>query len=156
MKSHKKTIIFCTVFNLFFEYSMRGIIELVTRPLLLMVISIIYFTLFIMLEDLITRYKFEDKHLILLACCFGSIYVCVISSTAFLINPWFFGINIGVLLFVSVVWWAFYQTLFPLYLARRLFHRDWEHKMLSNQGWILTIGLKILAIFLISLSPATV
>ena len=109
-----------------------------------------------MLEDLIRRYRFEDKQIILLACCFGSIYVCVISSTAFLINPWFFGINIGVLLFVSIVWWAFYQTLFPFYLAQRLFHRDWDHKMLSNKGWFLALGLNFFAIFLISLSPATV
>lgn len=109
-----------------------------------------------MLEDLITRYRLEDKSLILLACCFGSIYVCVISSSAFLVNPWFFGVNLGVLLFVSIVWWAFYQTLFPFYLAQRLFHRNWEHKRLSKTGWSVALGFNFLAIFLISLSPATV
>lgn len=156
MKTHQKTILFCTVFNLFFEYSMRGIYQLITRPLLFLVILTVYLTLFIMLEDLITQFKFEDKHLILFACCFGTIYPCVISSSPFLINPWFFGLNLGNLLFVSIVWWAFFQTLFPLYLARRLFGRDWEHQELSWLKWVLVLFFNVLAIFLISLSPATV
>ena len=54
MKSHKKNIIFCTIFNLFFEYSMRGVIELGARPALFLIILIIYISLFTMLEDLIT------------------------------------------------------------------------------------------------------
>ena len=156
MKSHKKTILFCTGFNLFFEYSMRGIYQLITRPLLFLVILTIYLTLFIMLEDLITRFRFEDKHMILFACFFGTIYPCVISSSPFLVNPWFFGLNLGNLLFVSIVWWVFFQTLFPLYLARRLFGRDWEHQQLSIVKWVLVLLFNVFAIFLISLSPATV
>jgi hypothetical protein len=108
-----------------------------------------------MIEDLITRFKFEDKHLILFAGCFGTIYPCVISSSPFLVNPWFFGLNLGNLLFVSIVWWVFFQTLFPLYLARRLFYRNWEHKQLSWLKWMLVLSFNVLAIFIISLSPAT-
>ncbi len=156
MKSHYKTILFCTVFNLCFEYSMRGIYQLITRPLLFVVILTVYLTLFIMLEDVITRFKFEDKHLILFAGCFGTVYPCVISSSPFLVNPWFFGLNLGNLLFVSIVWWVFFQTLFPLYLARRLFGRDWEHQQLSWFKWVLVLFFNVLAIFLIRLSPATV
>ncbi len=156
MESFKKTILFCTIFNLFFEYSCRGINELIAKPFLFLALLTIYTTLFMMLEDLITRFRFEDKHMILLACCFGSIYVCVLSSAVFIINPWFFGVNLGTLLFVSIVWWAFYQTLFPFYLAHRLFSRDWEHKFLSNKKWSIILGLNIFAIFLFMLSPATV
>ena len=146
---------FCTVFNLFFELSLRGIRELLSRPMLFIVILIIYLTLFIMLEDLITRFKFEDKHVVLFSSCYGTLYF-FISSNIYSINPWFFGVNIGMLLFVSIVWWAFYQTLFPLYLSNRLFSRNWNHKYLSTIKWIMFLGFHLLANFLIIISPATV
>ncbi|MHA1257960.1 MAG: hypothetical protein ACTSPS_20450 [Promethearchaeota archaeon] len=60
------------------------------------------------------------------------------------------------LLFVSIVWWAFYQTLFPLYLSHRLFSRDWNHDYLSKVKWIIVFGVHLLANFLIVISPATV
>lgn len=107
-----------------------------------------------MLEDLITRFKFEDKHVILFACCYGTLYFLV-SSSIYMINPWFFGVNIGILLFVSIVWWAFYQILFPLYLSHRLFSRNWDHKQLSIAKWTIIIILHSLANFLIIISPAT-
>lgn len=108
-----------------------------------------------MLEDLITRFKFEDKHVILFSSCYGTLYF-FISSNIYSINPWFFGVNIGMLLFVSIVWWAFYQTLFPLYLSRRLFSRDWNHMHLSTIKWIIVLVLHMFANFLIIISPATV
>ncbi len=156
MKSHNKTIIFCVVFNLFFEVSLRGIYEMMTRPLLLLDLILIYLTLFIMLEDLITRYRFEDKQIILFFGCFGSIYVCAVASSAFLINPWFFGVNIGLLLFIAIVWWAFYQAIFPLFLSQRMYPRDWNHNLLSKKAWGFTLGLFMFGNFLIILSPATV
>ena len=146
---------FCTIFNLFFELSLRGINELLIRPMLFLVILIIYLTLFIMIEDLITRYNFEDKHVILFSSCYGTLYF-FISSNIYSINPWFFGVNLGMLLFVSIVWWAFYQILFPLYLSHRLFSRDWNHEYLSKAKWIIVIGFHLLANFLIVISPATV
>ena len=87
---------------------MRGIYQLITRPLLFLVILTVYLTLFIMLEDLITRFRFEDKHMILFACFFGTIYPCVISSSPFLVNPWFFGLNLGNLLFVCLLFWEIF------------------------------------------------
>ena len=154
IKPQTKTILFCTIFNLFFEYSLRGINELLTKPLLFCVLVVIYLTLFIMLEDLITRFGFEDKHVVLFACCYGTLYF-IISSSIYMINPWFFGVNIGILLFVSIVWWAFYQTLFPLYLSHRFIARDWDHKRLSIIKWIIALGLHFFANLLIIISPAT-
>ena len=155
IKSKLKTILFCTIFNLFFELSLRGITELLIRPILFIVILIIYLTLFIMLEDFITRYKFEDKHVVLFSSCYGTLYF-FISSNIYSINPWFFGVNLGMLLFVSIVWWAFYQTLFPLYLSHRLFSRDWNRDYLSKAKWIIALGFHLLANFLIVINPATV
>ena len=60
------------------------------------------------------------------------------------------------LLFVSIVWWAFYQTLFPLYISHRLFSRDWNHEYLTKVKWIIVLVFHLLANFLIVLSPATV
>lgn len=108
-----------------------------------------------MLEDFIARYKFEDKHVVLFSSCYGTLYF-FISSNIYSINPWFFGVNLGMLLFVSIVWWAFYQTLFPLYLSHRLFSRDWNHDYLSKVKWIIVFGVHLLANFLIVISPATV
>jgi len=102
--------------------------------MLFIVILIIYLTLFI---------------------CYGTLYF-FISSNIYSINPWFFGVNLGMLLFVSIVWWAFYQTLFPLYLSHRLFSRDWNHDYLSKVKWIIVFGVHLLANFLIVISPATV
>jgi len=108
-----------------------------------------------MLEDLITRYKFEDKHVVLFSSCYGTLYF-FISSNIYSINPWFFGVNIGMLLFIIIIWWAFYQTLFPLSLSHRFFSRDWNHKYLSKTKWIMVLGFHLLANFLIVISPATV
>ena len=108
-----------------------------------------------MLEDFITRYKFEDKHVVLFSSCYGTLYF-FISSNIYSINPWFFGVNLGMLLFVSIVWWAFYQTLFPLYLSHRLFSRDWNRDYLSKSKWIIVFGVHLLANFLIVISPATI
>jgi len=108
-----------------------------------------------MLEDFIARYKFEDKHVVLFSSCYGTLYF-FISSNIYSINPWFFGVNLGMLLFVSIVWWAFYQTLFPLYLSHRLFSRDWNRDYLSKAKWIIVFGVHLLANFLIVISPATI
>jgi len=154
IKPHTKTILFCTIFNLLFECSLRGINELLTKLLLFCVLTVIYLTLFIMIEDLITRFKFEDKHVILFACCYGTLYF-LISSSIYMVNPWFLGVNIGILLFVSIVWWAFYQILFPLYLSHRLFSRNWDHKRLSTGKWMILLVLHFFVNFLIVISPAT-
>ncbi|MDP2857616.1 MAG: hypothetical protein Q8P50_06500 [Bacillota bacterium] len=60
----------------------------------------------------------------------GTIYQCYVSGDAF-IKPNFFGINLGRLLFVTLVWWGAIQTGMPLYIANRLAPRRWDRKPLS-------------------------
>ncbi len=142
-----KLITFATIFNLLFEYSLRGINNLFVQPLLPLVLFITYFSLFTMVEDLIVRFKLKDYQLMILSFFYGTLYLAYISGLVF-IKPYFFGIDIINLIFVNVVWWGALQAVLTFYLANLFFPRNWNHTKLSLKGWLLSLGLNGLAIFI--------
>jgi hypothetical protein len=128
-----------TAFNLLFEYSLRGLPDLVAHPFLPLFLLPIYLIYFAMVEDLIVRYRLRDVHLMLIAFFFGVIGLLLISGGAF-VNPTFLGINWPTLIFVNIVWWGALQTVLTFYLANRVAPRNWNHPRLSRKVWALLLA----------------
>jgi len=145
-----KTVLVATMFNLLFEYSMRGINNILVQPFLPLVLFTTYFTLFTMLEDLVLRYRLKDYHLMVGAFSYGIVYQCLVSGAAF-IPPLIFGINWGGVLFVILVWWGALQNVMTLYIANRIAPRDWNRGPLSKMGWAAMLLLNGLMVLLFQL-----
>lgn len=151
MNNHWKIITVATIFNLLFEYSIRGLSNVQAQPVLPFLLFFIYFTLFIMLEDLIVRYKLRDYHLMILAFFYGTIYCAYTSGLAF-INQSFIGIAWVPLLLVNVVWWGSLQAVLTFYLANLISPRNWNHPRLSTNGWISCLVVNILTVLIFQVS----
>jgi len=126
-----KVVLVAVVFNLLFEYSMRGINNLLVRPILPFFLFLVYFPYFALVENLIVKYRLRDYHLLLVGFFFGTAFTLFVPATQF-VEPQVFGINWFVLFFVNFVWWGAIQGILTFYLANRLYSRNWRHKLLSR------------------------
>jgi hypothetical protein len=133
-----KIAFWCTLFNMLFEYSMRGINNLVRQPVLFPLLFGIYFTYFLALEDLIVRFKLGEEHLLAIAFFFGTFYLTFATGIVF-VNPNVMGVNVISLLFVNVVWWGLLQAILTFYFANRITLRNWNHAFMGRLGWALFI-----------------
>jgi len=142
-----RVILIATGFNLLFEYSVRGINDLVARPVLPLLLFAVYFTYFTMLEDLIVRHRLKDYHLVIAAFFFGIIAQFLISGAP-LNAQRLLGVNWGRFLYINLAWWAALQGVMTFYLANRVGRRNWGHAQLSKTGWgislILMLGIILL------------
>lgn len=129
--NHWKIVFVAVGFNLLFEYSMRGINNLLVRPMLLLFLFLVYFPYFALVEDLITKYRLRDYHLLLVGFFFGTAFTLFVPATQF-VEPQVFGINWFALFFVNFVWWSVVQGVLTFYLANRLCPRHWNHRVLSK------------------------
>ncbi len=129
--NHWNIVLAAVCFNLLFEYSMRGINDLVLRPLLPLFLLGIYFPYFALLEDLITKYRLKDFNLIIAGFFFGTVFTLFVPATQF-VEPQALGINWTAFLFINFCWWSMTQGVLTFYVATRLFPRDWNHKLLSR------------------------
>ncbi len=146
--SNRYMIVFwCTLFNLLFEYSMRGVNNLIQQPFLFILLFGIYFTYFLALEDLIVRFKIGEIHLLAIAFFFGTFYSTFATGIVF-VNPNFLGINFVNLLFVNIVWWGLLQAILTFYFANRLTLRDWNHPLMGKTGWSLFISYQTTALLI--------
>lgn len=153
MNSSWKTVLIATGFNLLFEYSMRGVNNLLVQRALPLILFTAYFTLYTMLEDLIVRFRLKDYHLMVTAFFFGTVYQFLVSGAAIL-PPMRLGVNWTSLLFVVIVWWGVLQSVITFYIANRLAPRDWNHRRLSKAGWATALFLNGLVVMLFQLSGA--
>ena len=152
MSNRWKIIFIATFFNLLFEYSLRGFNNILTQPILPLILFSIYFTLFIMLEDLIVRFKLKDYHLLFLAFFYGTIYDAYTSGIIY-IKPNFLGIAIVPLFSINIAWWWVIQALITFYLANSIGgERDWNHARLSKKGWIVCLLINIFTVSLFQMS----
>ncbi|MEM2910964.1 MAG: hypothetical protein QW146_00480 [Candidatus Bathyarchaeia archaeon] len=125
-------IVFAAVgFNLLFEYSMRGINNLIVRPALPLFLFLVYFPYFAVLEDLIAKYRLKDYHLVIAGFFFGTAFTLFVPATQF-VEPQILGINWAAFFFVNFFWWGMIQGVLTFYFATRFFPRDWNHKLLSR------------------------
>lgn len=133
-----KIVLAATLFNLAFEYSMRGFHDLVTAPILLPVLFAYYFGRFAILEDLILRFKLTNWQLILSGGLLG-IFPMAFAAGALFNNPQFLGINWGALFYLGILWWGILQGLFTSYFANRIARRDWERPSMGRIAWTLSV-----------------
>ena len=144
MTNRFKIVLVATVFNLLFEYSMRGT-GLFQRGFFLL--FFLYFSYYSLVEDLIVKYRITNRQLIILAFCFGVIPEAFLTGVLFL-PPLIVGVNMLYFLFINVVWWGCLQGLLTFYFATRLVRRDWNHRRLSWFGW----GIRLTYIGCVALS----
>jgi hypothetical protein len=147
-KSKWRIIWTVTLFNLLFEYSLRGLNDLRLHPALPLLLFLVYFTLFTMAEDLIVRFKLRAGDLMVLAFFYGTVYDALLSGSLFF-PPLVWGVNWRNLIFTNIFWWGLLQTVLAFYFANRLVRRDWSHPKLSKWGWglCLVANLFVIAVF---------
>ncbi len=144
ISSRWKIVLFATLFNLLWEYSIRGTTDLLVHPRLPLFLFLTYFPYLAMVEDLIGRYRLKDYHVMVVALFFGLAWQLMGPSVVF-VPPLILGINWSGLLFVNLIWWCPIQTVMAFYIGNRLTPReDWGHPLLSRAGWGLALFIFIL------------
>lgn len=129
--NHWKIVFTAVGFNLLFEYSMRGVNNLVVRPMLPIFLFLVYFPYFTLLEDLIVKHHLKDYNVLIAGFLFGTIFTVFVPAAQF-VEPQAFGVNWAALIFVNFFWWGMTQGVLTFYIATRLFPRNWNHKTLSK------------------------
>lgn len=125
MSNRLQLTLVATLFNVLFEYALRGINAFLARPFFIVIMFTAYFTLFTLQDGLIRRYHLRDYHLFILAFTYGMVYQCLFSGVAFQ-EPTFLGINWGQVLFTLIFWWGTVQSVLTFYIANRVVARDWS------------------------------
>lgn len=135
-----------TLFNLFFEYSLRGLNGFLLNPGLIIFLFLVYFCWFALAEDAIRRYKLSEKQIFLLPLVgIATIYSALfIPSQAYYASPLILGINWGQFLWVNLIWWTLLQTIMTFYFANRLSPRKSMEPLLSKKGRVITLGIWLL------------
>lgn len=133
-----KIILLATMFNLAFEYSLRGFNGFFLTSYFPFILFGFYFTLYYMLEDIIVRFRPHNYQLVLATFFYGLFAIAFLSGSIFN-RPQFLGISWTALFYVGFVWWGIVQTIFTFYFANRLVKRDWNHKKMGKLGWGLSI-----------------
>lgn len=133
-----KIVLLATLFNLSFEYSLRGASILFTKPQLFISLVVTYFALYSMVEDLIVRLKLKDYQVLLLTSIYMMVYMAFITGVIFE-KPYFLGINPVNLIFVGILWSGIIQGPLTFYFANRIQARDWNHPKMSTLGWSLCL-----------------
>jgi len=152
LSNRLRIVLVAVGFNLLFEYSLRGFNNVALIPALAFVLPLTYFSLFMMVEDLILRYRLQDRHLVLLAMGYATAYDWL-TSGILVARPGDFAIDWGAFLFIGLVWWAALQAVLTFYLANRLTPRDWNRPRLTSGGWVAMILLNTAMVLLFQLNP---
>lgn len=123
-----------TLFNLFFEYAVGGVERIFNKPMTIVFLALIYFSLFSMLEDLIRRFKLNNLQIAVFAIGFGIFPELYLTGSVFG-KPLLLGINWQAFLTINIVWWGVLQSLVTLYFANRLSPREWSERYMGPFGW---------------------
>jgi hypothetical protein len=133
--SNRSRIVLCaTIFNLSFEYSLRGFFGFFRPIFLPLLLFGLYFSLFSMLEDLIVRFRLRTYQLALASFLYGT-FAMAFATGALFDRPQFLGIAWGSLFFVGVLWWGILQAVITFYFANRIVQRDWGHRRMGRFAW---------------------
>ncbi|MFX0137436.1 MAG: hypothetical protein ACFFDN_27600, partial [Candidatus Hodarchaeota archaeon] len=137
MRSKWKMILFCTFYNLLFEFSMRGIYGFLDRFLAFWLFWI-YFAFFNMIIHIAIISYGSERAILASVATFGIIPATYATGIIF-IKPDLTGLNIIILIIVLFVWWGVLQTFFPLYMSGKLFGGKIQDGKLNKLGWILCL-----------------
>lgn len=122
------------LFNLVCELWVHGAVGFL-NPVLTGSLVVLYSTYFLMLEDLVVRYRLGETHVLLAGVVFGLWHETFTTGSVFAPgSP--LGINPVVVVLASVFWWGIMQSVSGLYFANRfLGARDWGHRRMGKLGW---------------------
>lgn len=134
-----KIVSLATLFNLFFEYSVGGVDRIFAKPMTIVYLTLIYFCLFAMLDDLIRRFKLNNLQIAVFAIGYGILPELYLTGSVFG-KPLLLGINWQAFLTINVIWWGVLQSLVTLYFANRLVARRWSEGYMGWLGWGLCIA----------------
>ncbi|MBP6994276.1 hypothetical protein KBB12_03475 [Candidatus Woesebacteria bacterium] len=131
------------IFNLFFEYSLRGVNSFVANPFRSVFLFLVYFLWFVLVEDLIRKYKPNDwKAMLIPYFGIGTIYsLFFIPIKAYFTPPFVLGVNVGLFVWCTLFWWTLLQTTMTLYFANRLAPRNSFEPLLSKKSRLIVLGL---------------
>lgn len=137
-----------TLFNLLFEYSIRGVNDLAVHPLLPLFLFLHYFAYFILLDDFVRACQAGPLAVGLAGFAYGCVSCLFWPGTMF-DNAWPLGIHWGRFLFVNTVWWGMLQGVVTMYAASRVVPRTSNEDRLNWPRRVLVILwlLSILAVF---------
>ena len=138
LSSRVARVLICTIFNLLFEYSLRGVGGFGHNPVLVPVLFGVYVAYFSMLDDLIQRWRLHNYELLLIAFCYA-LLIGVFAAGTIVDKRGPLGLNPGGLLLEGVLWWGILQSLLTFYLAGRLVRRDWSAPAMGLIGWVLAL-----------------
>ncbi|MGD2249768.1 MAG: hypothetical protein PVF58_15270 [Candidatus Methanofastidiosia archaeon] len=138
----QKRIAICVSFNVLLEFWVHGVSGFLNFVLVISLI-LMYVSLFIMIEDLIVRYKLKDYHVLLLAFSYGLFQETFNTGSVFN-NPQIFGVNVFNIIMVNVLWWGIIQCLYSRYFAVQIVGESKKESKTSIYGWIFAIGFNML------------
>jgi hypothetical protein len=126
------------LFNLACELWVHGAVGFL-NPVLTGSLVVLYSTYFLMLEDLVVRYRLGEAHVLLAGIVFGLWHETFTTGSVFAPgSP--LGVNPVVVVLASVFWWGIMQSVAGLYFANRfLGARDWGHRRMGKLGWALSL-----------------
>ncbi|MFX1449858.1 MAG: hypothetical protein ACFFCM_03380 [Promethearchaeota archaeon] len=134
MHSKWKIILFCTCYNLLFEFSMRGISGFIDHFLAFWLFWV-YFAFFNLIIHITVISYGSERAVLAAATTFGIIPATFVTGVIFL-NPDLTGLNIIILVIDLFVWWGILQTWFPLYMAGKLFGKKILDGKLNKIGGV--------------------
>ena len=133
------------LFNLICELWIHGATGF-SNPVLMGSLIVLYSTYFLMLEDLVVRYRLGETHVLLAGIIFGLWHETFTTGSVFAPgSP--LGVNPVVVVLASVFWWGIMQSVVGLYFANRfLGARDWGHRRMGKLGWGLCLLFSLQAV----------
>jgi hypothetical protein len=135
LRNRSLNVVFGAVlFNLVCELWVHGATGFL-NPVLTGSLIVLYSTYFLMLEDLVVRYRLGDAHVLLAGIVFGLWHETFTTGSVFAPgSP--LGVNPVVVVLASVFWWGAMQSVAGLYFANRFLGvRDWGHRRMGKLSW---------------------
>ena len=135
MTSKWKAILFCSCYNLLFEFSMRGILGFFDRFLFFW-LFFIYFSYFNIVIHVSSITHGSERVILATTASFG-IILATLGTGIIFIDYSVIGLNILTLLIVLFVWWGVLQTFIPMYMSGKLFGYHFNNGQLKIWEFIL-------------------
>ena len=144
-KGYRSIILGGVIFNILTEIWVHGVIGFL-NPVLAVSLLVLYTTYFLMLEDLVVRYRLRDIHVLIVGVIFGLWHETFTTGSTFKVDG-LMGTDPFVLVVANVFWWGIMQSVMALYFANRyLGARDVQHRPLGKIGWGLCLLFSLSAV----------